>query len=154
MKKYLIFFTLFILISCGHKLDSEVEKEVSYISKYETCILADFVFQTPSYLNLMTVASNDDLIYLTNDENPVVRYFAFIGLMERNYPKINQIYESHKNDTEVISTSNGACLKNSVSVNSLMKDAISKESIYTLYFSKNKYYRKKRTLKSATNSHS
>jgi len=149
MKKYLIFFTLFLLISCGHKLDSEVEKEVSYISKYETCILADFVFERPSYINLMTVASNDDLIFLTNDENPVVRYFAFIGLMERNYPKINQIYKSHENDTAVISTSNGACIKNSVSINSLMKDAISKESIYTLYFSRNKYYTKKMNTKTS-----
>ncbi|MDR6969245.1 hypothetical protein J2X31_003272 [Flavobacterium arsenatis] len=142
MKKYLILFILFILISCGYKLDSEVEKEVSYISEYETCILADFVFHTPSYINLMTVASNDDLIYLTNDENPVVRYFAFIGLMERNYPKINQIYKSHENDTEVISTSNGACIRNSVPLNTLMKDAISKESVYTLYFSRNKYHKK------------
>ena len=88
MKKYIILFTLFILISCGHKLDSEVEKAVSYISKYETCILDDFVFQTPSYVRLMNVASNDDLVYLSNDKNPVVRYFAFIGLMERNYERL------------------------------------------------------------------
>ncbi len=147
MTKYLIFFTLFVLVSCEYKLDSEVEKEVSYIRKYETFILDDFVCLTPSYINLMTVASNDDLNYLTNDENPVVRYFAFIGLMERNYPKINQIYKSHENDTEVISTSNGACLENSVPINSLMKDAISKESIYTLYFSKKEYYRKKMNTK-------
>ena len=143
MKKYIILFTLFILISCGHKLDSEVEKAVSYISKYETCILDDFVFQTPSYVRLMNVASNDDLVYLSNDKNPVVRYFAFIGLMERNYEKINEVYNSHKNDTELISTSNGACLKNSTSVNSLMENAISPESIYSLYFSKNKYHIKK-----------
>jgi len=149
MKKYLLFFTLFIIISCGHKLDSNVEKAVSYISKYETCILTDFVFATPSYINLMDVASNDDLIYLTDHENPVVRYFAFIGLMERNYPKTRKIYNSHKKDTEVISTSNGACLKNSVSINSLMKDAISHESVYTLYFSRNKYHKTKINTKSS-----
>jgi hypothetical protein len=91
----------------------------------------------------MKVASNDDLLYLTNYENPIVRYFAFIGLMERNYPKIDEIYNSHKNDTEVILTSNGACMKNTVAINSLMKEAISQESIYTLYFSKNKYHIKK-----------
>ena len=149
MKKYLLFFTLFILISCGHKLDSNVEKAVSYISKYETCILPDFVFETQSYMNLMAVASNDDLIYLTDHENPVVRYFAFIGLMERNYSNINQIYNAHKSDTEVISTSNRACLKNSVSINLLMNDAISKESIYTLYFSRNKYHKTKMNTKTS-----
>lgn len=59
--------------------------------------------------------------------------------MERNYPKFNQIYKFNENDTEDISTSHGACLKNSVSINSLIKDAISKESIYTLFFSKREY---------------
>lgn len=128
-----------LLISCSDKLDPKVENAISAIRE-ENRIILDFVFKNPKYVELMEVATNEDLVYLTDDENPNVRYFAFIGLLERNHPKVNDVYNKHKKDEEKIETSNGACLINSIPINVLMEEAMSTESVYSVVFSKNKYH--------------
>lgn len=111
--------TFSVIISCRNKLDSKVENAVNLLSK-EKCINTVWAEYNDSYKNLIKAATAEDLVYLTDDENPYIRYYAFIGLIEKNYPKIKEIYFKHKNDTEAISTTNGACLNGSAEINDLM----------------------------------
>lgn len=123
---FLTLLTFNITISCGHKLDSKVENAVNILSK-ETCINTSWAEENDSYKNLIKVSTFEDLAYLTDNENPYIRYYAFIGLKEKNYPKIKEIYFKHKNDTETICTTNGACLNSSTELNNLMLWALDPE---------------------------
>ncbi len=118
-----IFLTLLIfniIISCWHKLDSKVEKAVNILSE-ETSINTTWSEENEAYKNLLRVATLEDLIYLTEDKNPYVRYYSFLALREKNYPKIKDIYFNHIQDTtETLNTNNGACLRGTISVNDLM----------------------------------
>lgn len=116
---FLMFLTFNIIISCRNKLDSKVENAVNLLSQ-EKCINTVWIEDNDSYKNLIKVATVEDLVYLTDSENPYIRYYAFIGLKEKNYPKIKEIYFKHKNDFEAISTTNGACLNGSAEINDLM----------------------------------
>ncbi len=124
IKKTILLFIFFIIISCKYELNPKVENATLRISNRNT-ILVDFISETSDYKNLMMVASTEDLVHLTNHESPNVRFYSFIGLMERNYPKINEIYDSHKSDSVNVWVSNGACLKNELPLNALMKEALS-----------------------------
>ncbi len=116
---FLMLLTFNIIISCRNKLDSKVENAVNLLS-HEKCINTVWTEDNDSYKNLIKVATVEDLVYLTDSENPYIRYYAFIGLKEKNYPKIKEIYFKHKNDFEAISTTNGACLNGSAEINDLM----------------------------------
>jgi len=124
--KNILFLLPPILISCSHKPNPEVLKAADAISK-KTIILPDWVDQDDLYQNLMAVASTEDLISMTNHDDPIVRYCAFIGLRERKYPEIKQIYFDHQDDEMNVLTSNGACLKNWRSVSDLMLWALDPE---------------------------
>jgi hypothetical protein len=139
IKKYLLL-VFIIFLSCN-KLDPKVETAVNAIRKV-TYVIPDWLIRDDEYKNLMNVATNEDLVFLTNDEDAKVRYYAFIGLMERNYPKINEIYQSHKNEEDDVFTSNGACLRNTLPLNFLLTEAIEPGSFYNLVFSENKYHKK------------
>ena len=122
MKK--ISFTLFlfhILISCGHKLNSKVENAVNILSAENLIYFDSFMAKkNESYINLLKVSTVEDLIYLTDNENAYVRFYAYLGLTEKNYPKLKDIYFKHKNDTDNVNTTNGACINGSMSINKLM----------------------------------
>lgn len=127
MKKIIgAFLTITILISCEHKLNSKVENAVNSMSE-ETCINTNWTEGNESYKNLLKVATVEDLVYLTDNENGYVRYYSYLGLREKNYPKIKEIYKKHKTDTETINTSNGACLRGSASISNLMLWALDPE---------------------------
>ena len=122
MKK--IFFALLffnIIISCGYKLNSKVENAANVITK-KSCVNSDsfWIKKDDSYKNLLKVSTIDDLIYLTDNENPYLRYYAYLGLTEKNYPKIKEIYFKHKIDIESINTTNGACMRAFDDINKLM----------------------------------
>jgi len=137
MKKIISLLAFAILLSCA-KLDPKVEIAAKAIRE-KTCITPDWLIDSEEYENLLSVATNEDLVFLTDDDDPNVRYYSFIGLIERNYPKINEIHNSHKGDEQKIFTSNGACLRNWVSLNSLLDEAIAPESFYNLAFAENAY---------------
>src|SRR5690606_27645697 len=47
----------------------------------------------------LNVASSEDLVYLTYHRKPLIRCYAFTGLVEKNYPKIRDVFFDHLNDT-------------------------------------------------------
>jgi len=126
MKEYVLVFLILTFISCGNKLDSKVENAVNILIE-ETSINTTFPEGNEAYKNLFRIATIEDLVYLTDNENPYVRYYSFIALREKNYPKIKEIFFSHKNDTETINTDNGACLKGFYSIKDLMLWALDPE---------------------------
>jgi lipopolysaccharide export LptBFGC system permease protein LptF len=127
MKTILPILIMISLISCGHKLNSKVEEAVNKVSK-EKVVYYAWETQNEAFQNLYKEASLEDLLYLTENENVYVRYYAFIGLRERKYFKIIDIYNKHKNDFEEISTSNGACLSGSNEIRTLMLMALNPEN--------------------------
>ncbi|WP_395061816.1 hypothetical protein [Flavobacterium sp.] len=54
------------------------------------------------FQKFISVATIDDLIYLTDCDIPLVRCFAFKGLLVKEYPKIKEIVLKHSNDVEII----------------------------------------------------
>ena len=139
MKKVILpIFIIIVLISCGHKLNSKVEKSIVEISK-EDCVILDFEFQNEAFKNLLKVSSIEDLVYLTENEHSYVKYYAFIGLREKNYSKILEIYNAHKHDNETINTSNGACLTENTKIGELMLWALNPENPKYKWLSKTEY---------------
>lgn len=122
MKKILFTFLFFnIIISCGHKLNYKVENAVNLVTKI-SCVNSDsfWIRKDDSYKNLLKVSTIEDLVYLTDNENPYVRYYVYLGLIEKNHPKIKEIYLKHKIDIESINTTNGSCMRGFDDVNKLM----------------------------------
>ncbi|CAD0007603.1 hypothetical protein [Flavobacterium salmonis] len=120
MKKYILAFCIIsILISCGHTLDSKVKSAVDILSK-ETSINTSWPQGNDDFKNLLKVATIEDLLYLTENENVNIRYYSFIGLKEKNYPKIKEMYYKFQKDYEAVYTNNGACLKGISSLNDLI----------------------------------
>jgi len=129
------------LISCGHKLNSEVENSVNIIIEKEIINEDSFcIRREDSYINFLGVSTNEDLVYLTNHENQRIRYYAFLGLIDRNYPKIKEIFFKHENDTAFIYMTNGGCLRNYHNVNKLMIWELNpKDSNFKYRFTKAEY---------------
>ena len=139
-----IFFTLFLFhffISCGHKLNSKVENAVNVLSAENLIHLDSFwAKKNESYINLLKVSTIEDLIYLTDSENAYVIYYAYLGLTEKNYPKIKEIYFKHKNDIKSVNTTNGACIKGSMNINRLMLYELNPNDSENKYsFTQNEY---------------
>jgi hypothetical protein len=139
-----MFFTLLffnIIISCDHKLNSKVENVVNIIAK-KTCINSDsfWIREDDNYKNFLKVSTIEDLVYLTDNENPYVKYYAYLGLVDKNYSKIKEIYFKHKNDIESVYTTNGACLKGYAHINTLMLWELNpKDTVLKYCFTKDEY---------------
>ena len=145
---YLLVCTYFLtlLVSCKHKINPKVENIVNNISE-TSYVLRDFPEYSYPCDSLIKTSSTEDLIYLTDNKNVVVRYYAFSGLRKRNYPKIKEIYFNHENDFSIINTSNGACLRGSTSVNRLMLESLDPKYFNSKYgFTKNQFEKIRKTL--------
>ncbi len=58
------------------------------------------------FKTFIKVTTIDDLVYLTDCEIPLVRCFAFKGLVVKDYPKIKEIALKHYNDVEIVKRQN------------------------------------------------
>jgi hypothetical protein len=58
--------------------------------------------KSEEFQKFIKIATIDNLIYLTDCEIPLVRCFAFKGLVIKDYPKVKEIALNHVNDIEVI----------------------------------------------------
>ncbi len=140
MRKFLPYIIVFaiILTSCKKQLSHNVEIAADAV-RNKTLVYYDTVTEDDAYVHLMSNSNTEDLLILINDENPILRYYAFIGLYERNYAQLDDIFVKYKNDEQQILISNGACLKSLTPVNKLFEEVISKDSYYTYLFKTNKY---------------
>lgn len=87
MKKIiLLIFLIHFLTSCKHKLNTKVEEAVNKICE-ESVVYPDWETKNDAYKNLFKVCTFEDLIYLTDNENSFVKFYAYIGLREKNIRK-------------------------------------------------------------------
>jgi hypothetical protein len=83
-----------------HKLTTEVQNAVDSLSLIDEIRLRG----TKRFDDLLKVASNQDLVFLTNNKNPKIRCYAFNGLIINKYPELKNIFFEHLKDTSVIQT--------------------------------------------------
>jgi hypothetical protein len=76
--------------------------------------------------SLWDISSIQALIKLTDDSSPVVRCYAFLGLIEKKADKeiLKKIIHKHQNDTAKITTMNGCIISTDVTVISYMKSEL------------------------------
>jgi hypothetical protein len=59
------------------------------------------------YLKLSRKAKNSELIALTNNNSEIIVVYAFKILHERQYDKLKNVFEAHRNDTTYFWTAGG-----------------------------------------------
>ncbi|TGD59784.1 hypothetical protein [Flavobacterium humi] len=57
------------------------------------------------FKELLAVATDEDLVGLTDHKDPTIRCYAFRGLAERDYPKVKEIFMDHMNDLAIVTRS-------------------------------------------------
>lgn len=117
MKKLIILILIFnVFCSCEKekkeiykynkniKLRSEVQKLVNELHIYPS-ISGNKTNESENktYKNLLDIATNQELVELTDYKSARIRCYAFRGLVEREYPKVKEIFYKHKNDVAKVS---------------------------------------------------
>lgn len=105
---------LLILISCQNTSEEFDQREISYQFSDEVQTAIDSLKlikhvsyeerQSPRYDSLIKYASINDLRQLMFNEDKYIRTYAYLGLIEKNYPKIQTVFRQNFNDTAVIKT--------------------------------------------------
>ena len=126
MKKIIILFISVILVSCNNSLSSTKVQEI--VSSIQTEKKVNSNLESSNYKKLLSTATNNDLVILTDNENPIVKYYACKGLLERDYSEIRDIYSKHKNDKTTICITNGACLTNFILINETLLSGLNPKS--------------------------
>lgn len=72
-----------------------------------------------TFEKLNQIASDDELIRLTNHFSPAVRGYSFWGLVERNHPAIKEIALNHTQDAAVVDRMSG-CTEYPVGLNEFL----------------------------------
>ena len=80
---------------------------------------------SPDYKTLNQLASDDDLVHLTNHENPFVKVYAFNALTNRGYKDIRKIFLKYRENTQIVETNNGACIIDQVPLNQYLLEILS-----------------------------
>ena len=116
-RKLLLILILGVFCNCENKKETykynenlkvrdEIQKLVTdlavgaNISERETNAAVNKEFQ-----ELLDIASDKDLVDLTDHKDPTIRCYAFRGLAERNYPKVKDIFANHMNDLAIVTRS-------------------------------------------------
>jgi cell division protein FtsL len=114
LKKIGISFTLLVLsIFCFGSYDSlKVRKSIlalaNKISKYKTIddgaigYAGEMSQQYKQFKNLLEIATDNELIILTDNKNENVRVYSFWALAKRSYKGITTILEKHLHDSAKI----------------------------------------------------
>ncbi|WP_284652579.1 hypothetical protein [Flavobacterium terrisoli] len=132
MRKHSLIFLLFVqmLFSfCSRqtekdKLDKKVQIAVDSLSK-EKLVLLDETSENRKFKALQNIASNDDLVFLTEHDNALLRCYAFRGLAERNYSEIRELFHTHLKDTATVTVHlSGTCTRVKMPVHGFMLDQL------------------------------
>jgi len=75
------------------------------------------------FLKLQELASNDELVKLTDHLSPAVRGYAFWALAKNHYPDLKSIFIKHLDDQVAVIQRNG-CMVGNESVISFMKQVV------------------------------
>ncbi|PWB23673.1 hypothetical protein [Flavobacterium sp. HTF] len=143
---------LFAFINCKKKTENFVPTtKLDVILKKDDLSKAyyDFRIENPylSYLlkdrasfeKFINNIRTEDMLLLTECENPMVRCFAFKALIQQNYPKIREILSRHKFDNQDVEYFSGRCIKMKISVKDYMLQQLSPYSENKYSFNKAQY---------------
>lgn len=83
-----------------HRLTIEVQNAVDSLSSIDEIRLRG----TKRFDDLLKVASNQDLVFLTKNKNAKIRCYAFNGLIINKYPELKNVFIEHLKDSSVIQT--------------------------------------------------
>lgn len=88
------------------KLRSEIQELVIQLSLYSSISGRETnASENKDFKRLLDIATNQELIELTDYEFARIRCYAFRGLVEKKYPKVKEIFYKHKNDIAKINVS-------------------------------------------------
>ena len=116
MNKYFYILSLtFLIVSCGKESESfkptttlklllknEKLNRTYYEFRTEKVFLESRLDTVKSFKKFVAETSVEELVSLTECEQPVVRCFAFKALVEKDYPEIRKVLFRHKSDNEII----------------------------------------------------
>lgn len=129
IKKCILILSLFLLSFCtkkeaDYKINKEIQTLVDGLSKEKT-VLYDETNKIPKFQNLLKVASNKDLLYLTESKIPLIRCYAFRGLTSRNYSGLKKLFYKHLKDSVLVETHlSNTCIIMNISVHQYMLDQL------------------------------
>ena len=121
MKKSLLILLFFVINTTSilaqiYRTKSTVHDSIVNVSVKKLSEL-NHLSNSPTYdiayfSDLMLFASNEKLVSLTNHKSPIVRCYAFRGLVERKHGDFKNIFEKHLNDTShvILYSTSGFCL--------------------------------------------
>lgn len=111
---YLLSFAL-LIISCAKdnknftpttKLENILKdkrlNKTYYEFRLEKPYLEVFIDTTKAFKKFISNTKIEELLMLTECEQPIVRCIAFKALVEKDYPEIKKILYRHKNDEEIV----------------------------------------------------
>ena len=81
--------------------------------------------QYRNFEQLISIAKIDDLLKLMNHPSPAVRGYAFLGLAEKKYTKLDEILMDHTDDNETVLIIRG-CLIDELPVIRFMRETESR----------------------------
>lgn len=90
--------------------------------------IAGSTYRFELYKNLNKLATTDELVSLTDDGNPAVRYYAFRALAHRRHSKVFDILLKHVNDTATLAYYRGCTGMEETLVSSLV-EIVTTESV-------------------------
>ena len=113
-----IFFTLLLSLNSvkAQQLRSEIEKTVKQIANYKRVddmyigYTGSVSFQFYQFLILTRMATDNELIHLSNHPSPVVRVYAFWVLIKRKNRKIKTLLAKHLDDSSSFSYFSGCIM--------------------------------------------
>lgn len=88
----------------------KIVADISKFNIYQTSSLAKgqkIIYNFENYKKLQKLASNDELVGLTNNKNLVVSLYAANALAEKEYPEIDKIFNRFINNRQSVYTENG-----------------------------------------------
>jgi hypothetical protein len=144
MKMYLLI-VITLTISCRYKPIlhdsakdmSPVQSIVDSIAQYSN-IVSDRSPHNENFEKLIKIATDSELIALTDHPKSNVKVYAFWALARRSYKGIKLVLEKKLNDTTSIEYTSG-CVSNTDKVNAMCLKILTPDSSYFNYLIKQRY---------------
>ena len=135
--KFLIFVFFILLWACSKKTE-EVKLRNSILTLVDSLSISDksmpnLVFISHdypkaqnylSYHKFIKITTKEELKSLTHNKNPMIRCYAFNGLVERKFLGLRKIFNEHIKDTAQIHLSFGGCTVIQMTVMEFMLDQL------------------------------
>ncbi len=143
---------MFLIVSCNGKVESfkpTVKLDSILKNKKLNKNFADFrldniylysgIEKRESFIKFSKETNIDDLVLMTECENPIIRCFAYKMLVEKDYSKIRELLFKHQNDNETIDVYHPPCTRMNQSVKFYMLQQLEPFSDCKMRFNKGEY---------------